>query len=120
MRIGELADKTGVAAPLLRYYEAQGLLAPARTANGYRDYDETDAARVWQIREYLGAGLSTGEIRKLLPCTSVGTLQLVPCPEVLSVLRQRLSSLEERLGALHRRRDMLQGLVHATEADAVA
>ena len=36
MRIGELARRTGVGAHLLRYYEAQELIAPSRGANGYR------------------------------------------------------------------------------------
>jgi hypothetical protein len=48
MRIGELAERTGVPARLLRYYEEQGLLTPARAANGYRDYGEPLADRVVQ------------------------------------------------------------------------
>lgn len=45
----------------LRYYEAQGLLAPARAANGYRDYGEESVATVTQIRKLLEAGLSAEE-----------------------------------------------------------
>lgn len=41
MRIGELAKKAGVATSKIRFYEARGLLRPAaRSANGYRDYDD--------------------------------------------------------------------------------
>jgi DNA-binding transcriptional MerR regulator len=40
MRIGELSRRTGVNAHQLRYYESQGLLEPARGANGYREYEE--------------------------------------------------------------------------------
>jgi DNA-binding transcriptional MerR regulator len=54
MRIGELAERTGVPARLLRYYEEQGLLTPARAANGYRDYGEPLVDRVAQIRGLLG------------------------------------------------------------------
>ena len=39
MRIGEIADRAGVPAKTIRFWEEEGLLpAPARTAAGYRDY----------------------------------------------------------------------------------
>src|SRR5690606_32417043 len=39
MRIGQLADATGVDAETIRYYERIGILAPpARSPNGYRSY----------------------------------------------------------------------------------
>lgn len=43
-RIQEFAALTGLSADTLRYYEKEGLLAPARDANGYRIYSERDAA----------------------------------------------------------------------------
>src|SRR3712207_4304231 len=73
VRIGELARATGVSAPLLRYYEAQGLLSPTRTKNGYRLYDENAATTVRQVRGLLEVGLSTNEIRLLLPCATSST-----------------------------------------------
>ena len=42
MRIGELADITGVDVETIRYYEKAGLLAPpARESNGYRTYGKS-------------------------------------------------------------------------------
>jgi len=38
MKIGELAERTGLAPSKIRFYEAHGLIAPVqRRANGYRD-----------------------------------------------------------------------------------
>jgi DNA-binding transcriptional MerR regulator len=55
VRISELADRVGVAPSTVRYYERVGLLAlPSRTASGYRDYDETDAARLLFISRSRG------------------------------------------------------------------
>ena len=62
MRIGELCRRTGVSARMLRYYEAQGLLAPSRRPSGYRDYAEPDVSRVQHVRDLLAAGLSTATI----------------------------------------------------------
>jgi hypothetical protein len=39
VRVGELARRTGVTIRALRYYEAAGLVVPARLPNGYRDYE---------------------------------------------------------------------------------
>ncbi|HEX5598286.1 MAG TPA: MerR family transcriptional regulator [Micromonosporaceae bacterium] len=68
MRIGELANRTGVNQQLLRYYEKQGLLQPQRAANGYREYAEKDIIVVRRIRELLAAGLSTTAIAELGTC----------------------------------------------------
>ena len=68
MRIGELAERTGTARRLLRYYEEQGLTVSSRAANGYREYDEAVVDRVLQIRGLLDSGLPTRIIKQLLPC----------------------------------------------------
>ena len=45
MKIGDLAQRTGVSVRMLRFYEAQGLLSPARNAAGYRLYGEAERHR---------------------------------------------------------------------------
>jgi DNA-binding transcriptional MerR regulator len=105
VRIGELAHATGVSASLLRYYEAQGLLSPSRTDNGYRHYDEYAATTVRQVRGLLQAGLPTKEIRLLLPCATSSTPELEPCSEVLKLLRAHVRSRrQDRLPAPQPRR----------------
>jgi DNA-binding transcriptional MerR regulator len=120
MRIGELSEATGVAAPLLRYYEAKGLLRPARAPNGYRDYDDDAVEAVSQVRGLLAAGLSTDEIAQLLPCATSSIPDLDPCPEVLDLLRGRTSALDERIGALTAARDALEVFVRAVERAAAS
>lgn len=47
MQIGELARQAGTTAKAVRFYESQGLLsAPARAANGYRQYGSADVERL--------------------------------------------------------------------------
>lgn len=67
LRIGEVAQATGVSTSALRFYEAQGLLTPTeRTPAGYRRYDSEHVARVDFIRTAQRLGLSLAEIADLL------------------------------------------------------
>ena len=62
VRIGELAERSGVSAKTIRYYQDIGLLvAPERTASGYRDFDHSALDRLAFIR---GAGSGRSDPRR--------------------------------------------------------
>ncbi len=42
MTIKEIEELSGMTRANIRFYEAEGLLAPVRGQNGYRDYAEED------------------------------------------------------------------------------
>ena len=107
MHIGELSRRTEVNAHQLRYYEAQGLLEPDRSAAGYRVYGPSDVVTVKQIRHLLEAGLSTEDIAYLLPCAFGEAPELVGCPELLAAMRTRLRRLDDQVDALNRSREAL-------------
>jgi DNA-binding transcriptional MerR regulator len=68
MRISELAEQAGVPTSTVRYYERIGLVPPpARTASGYRSYDENAAARLLFVTRAKRLGLSLEQIAELLP-----------------------------------------------------
>lgn len=93
MRIGEIAQVTGVSARMLRYYEKHGLLAPsARSAAGYREYDDSDVERIFHIEGLRGLGLTVAEVKSALedPGFSFSTV----IDELLAQSRHRLK--EER------------------------
>ncbi|MFB6888074.1 MerR family transcriptional regulator [Kitasatospora sp. NPDC056327] len=115
MRIGELAARTGVSVRLLRYYEEQGLLETRRPEGGHRRYDEDAPAVVRNIRALLGAGLSTGAIRDVLPCVG-GDGAVAPC--MLEVLEQRLDLLDRQMLSLGASRAALAGIVAAARREA--
>ena len=50
MTIKELENRTGMARANIRFYENEGLLAPERLDNGYRDYSEEDVRTLEKIR----------------------------------------------------------------------
>ena len=74
MKIGELADRTGVTTKTVRYYESIGLLAePERTASGYRDYDTDAVERLCFVRDAQATGLSLAEIASVLELKAAGS-----------------------------------------------
>jgi DNA-binding transcriptional MerR regulator len=106
MRIGELAERTGVSRRLLRYYEEQGLLTPSRAVNGYREYGDAHVHVVLQIAGLLDAGLPTRIIQQLLPCLDKPETIYVPdvTPEMIATLRREQARLSERIDCLTRNR----------------
>jgi MerR family transcriptional regulator, copper efflux regulator len=66
LRIAQLAERAGVKASTLRFYEQAGLLAAERSAAGYRLYDEAAVDRLEFIASGKHLGLPLAEIRDLL------------------------------------------------------
>lgn len=98
LRIGELARRTGVATGLLRAWERRyGLLAPTRTAAGYRLYSDGDVRRIRRMRELLGTGLSAAEAaREALAEPAVPAAPGDVAPESASAaLRQAIERLDD-------------------------
>jgi DNA-binding transcriptional MerR regulator len=116
MRIGELAQRTGIAARLLRYYEEQELLSPGREANGYRDYDERLVDRALQIRGLLDAGMPTRIIKQILPCLDVPGVLVCPgdaSPQFVQALRDERDRMTRRVENLTRNRDAIDAYLAA-------
>ncbi|HCG0850977.1 TPA: heavy metal-responsive transcriptional regulator [Pseudomonas aeruginosa] len=67
MTIGKLAKAGDISPDALRYYEREGLLAPAsKTDSGYRLYGEDAVRRVRFIQHSQACGFTLAEIRDLL------------------------------------------------------
>jgi MerR family redox-sensitive transcriptional activator SoxR len=66
MTIGEVAQKVGLAASTLRYWESVGILPPPQRVSGQRRYDERVFQRVAIVRVAQEAGFNVAEIRTLL------------------------------------------------------
>jgi len=108
MRIGELAQRTGVEVDTIRYYEKAGLLpSPSRQGNGYRDYGERHGERLSFIRHCRALDMPLTDIKRLLdfvayPEVDCGDINLL-IDRQLERVRVRLNSmqaLERQLAAL--------------------
>ncbi|MFI1733849.1 MerR family transcriptional regulator [Streptomyces acidicola] len=115
MIISELAELTGASARALRHYEDRGLLVPARTSSGYRDYSESDVTRVAQIRTMISAGLGTSAIRRYLDCARTGDhgTSLEMCPDLRAELDALAGQLDARRAELCKTQRRLSELMSA-------
>ncbi|WIX99987.1 MerR family transcriptional regulator [Amycolatopsis mongoliensis] len=100
MRIGELARRTGTTTRALRFYEAQGLLAARRSANGYREYDEGDLQLVKEIQTLQTVGLSLDETRPFVDCLRSGHETGDSCASSIEVYRRKLEEADALLSRL--------------------
>jgi MerR family copper efflux transcriptional regulator len=108
VRIGELAARAGISTKAIRYYEQIGILTPpARTASGYRAYDQTALGRLGFVRAAQALGLTLGEIRQIIAFRDDGA---APCAHVTALLQQRAAELGARIAELQQLRGELEQL----------
>jgi DNA-binding transcriptional MerR regulator len=112
VRISELADRIGVPASTVRYYERVGLIAsPARTSAGYRDYDDDAAARLLFVTRARRMGLTCEQIAEVLPIWD-GANCAPAHEEVTRLVETKRAEIAERIRELERFAEQLDD-VHA-------
>lgn len=115
MKIGELAERSGISVRSLRYYEQKGLLAPMRLENGYREYSPLAEEQVRTIQLYLSLGLSTEQIAGFLHCVIKNKESF--CEEVLPIYREKLEEIEAQIQLLNGIRQNLKDRIDSILLD---
>ena len=111
MRIGELAQETGVSSDTIRYYEKIGLLPPARrTESGYREYPSGAGNRIRVIRNAVQLGFPLAEIAKVLRLRDSGS---APCRQVRDYAAELVTHIEQRIEELHREKASMVAMIAA-------
>jgi len=107
LRVGELAERAGVSAPTVRFYEREGVLAPPRRSEaGYRLYPPEAVADLRFIAQAKAVGLSLEQIRVLRAPPGAGAgrraLRHLLAHHLVRIRRQRreLEVLEDTLARL--------------------
>ncbi|HTV22805.1 MAG TPA: MerR family transcriptional regulator [Polyangiaceae bacterium] len=91
LSIGQVAKRTGIRVKTLRFYADEGIVPPsARTASGYRQYDDADVQKLELVRTLREAGLGLPAIRAVL----ARDLSLA------DALRLRLEAIDVHIGSL--------------------
>lgn len=112
MKIGELAQLTDISPKAIRRYEALGLVAPARTGSGYREFDDDAVRLVREIRTLNLLGIPVEETRPFLECLMAGSSFGDDCPSSMAEYRKAIDGLDAKIEALSARRELLSKRLH--------
>ena len=109
MRIGELAQATGISVRTLHHYDEVGLLKPtARSEAGHRIYTEADVARLHKVVSLKSVGFTLEEIGQF-----VGHSQ----EELRDLASRQLEKIETEIEELERRKWCLSAVTEAHQWD---
>ena len=109
MRIGEIANRSGVSVDTVRFYERLGVLPKAaRESSGYRDYTPETVERIQLTRELQAIGLTLNEVIDALAAHDAGG---ATCESE----RWRLDAVLERVDAKLAELSELRGRIVETQ-----
>lgn len=107
--IGELAKRTAVKVPTIRFYEQIGLLpTPPRTEGNQRRYGKTEVDRLNFIRHARELGFEVDDIRELL---AMSAEPQASCHQADSIARNHLAEVDRRIASLTALRGELSRMI---------
>lgn len=115
MNIGEAAERSGVSAKMIRYYEDIGLIEPPhRTESNYRVYGEDEVHVLRFIKRARTLGFSVDDTATLLGLWQDKTRA---SSEVRDIASAHITALETKIAELQGMVQTLSHLVHCCHGD---
>jgi Cu(I)-responsive transcriptional regulator len=109
LSIGEVAKRTGIKVPTIRFYETEGLIGPPRrTESGRRIYDLREVQRLSFIRHARALGFELDDIKSLLDLSDHPDRS---CEDADRIARRHLGEVEIRIAQLQALRRELSRVV---------
>ena len=116
LTIGKAAAQANVTPDTLRYYEREGLIAPAtKTGAGYRLYDHDQLRRLQFIKQAQESGFTLGEIRRLLETRDSPS---ACCGDVRRLAVEKKLQIEAKIKTMRAMSRALDGLISNCANDA--
>ena len=114
MNIGTAATKSGLTTKTIRYYEDIGLVTPARSENGYRDYSDENVHCLNFIQRSRSLGFSIDECHALL---SLYNDRARSSSEVKKLALHKIEDIEHKITELTSMKNMLSELAGKCHGD---
>ena len=114
MNIGEVANRSGLPAKTIRYYEDISLISPARDANGYRSFSDSDLHKLAFLGRARSMGFSIEDCRTLM---ALYEDQDRASADVKRVAQNHLAQIDAKLAELNQMRETLAHLVTCCAGD---
>jgi len=114
MNIGDVADRSGLPAKTIRYYEDIGLVTPQRAANGYRSFRDSDLHKLTFLGHARSLGFSIEDCRALL---ALYEDEGRASSDVKRIAKEHLARIDRKITDLAAMRDTLSHLVRECAGD---
>ena len=114
MNIGSAANRSGLPAKTIRYYEDIGLIHPDRRTNGYRDYSDSHLHILRFLARARSLGFTIEECRRLL---SLYEDKGRASADVKALAMEHIRNVETKISELESMRQTLTTLVNACHGD---
>ncbi len=114
MNIGGVAERSGLSAKTIRYYEEIGLVVPGRQDNGYRDYAISDLHTLRFVQRARSLGFSVEECRNLLGLYEDSNRASA---DVKALATRKIADIDRRIKEMKSLRKTLAHLVEACHGD---
>ena len=115
MTIGEAAQRSGVPAKTIRYYESIGLISPAdRTENHYRTYSEADVATLRLVGRARRLGFSIEDLKNLV---ALYRDRSRASADVKALAQLHIARIDRKVAELQTMRTALADLVERCHGD---
>ncbi|MFC4351431.1 Cu(I)-responsive transcriptional regulator [Fodinicurvata halophila] len=116
MNIGQAAQKSGVPAKTIRYYESVGLIdAPQRTAASYRVYHDQEVQILRFIQRARSLGFSVHQVSELMALWKDRDRS---SSQVKALARHHVEEIEMKIAELSDMRDTLMDLMDRCHGDS--
>lgn len=114
MNIGEAAERSGLPAKTIRYYEDIGLVTPLRDTNGYRAFRDSDTHKLTFLGRARALGFTIEDCRNLL---ALWEDKSRASSDVRAIAKGHLREIEEKIADLQAMQETLSDLVRDCAGD---
>src|SRR5262249_8248145 len=115
LKIGDVAQRTGLTVDTVRFYEKEGLLGKVSRTAGIRRYDVAAVRRLGCVRTAVALGFPLAEVRALL---AVRVSSRTSCETLRERARGKLADVDARIVELQRIRNALEQLADTCASTA--